>query len=136
MEDQRLDKWLWCARFYKTRSLAQEAVKAGHITVNGQRPKPAKPLTPGSKLSIRRPPYAYHVEVLQMANQRLSAPLAQALYFESDESRLAREALAEQLKLSAVHETYTPGKLDKHARRERVLLKRNTEGSGSFGSDE
>lgn len=124
MEDQRLDKWLWCARFYKTRGLAQDAINAGHITVNGQRPKPSKALAPGHQVSIRRPPYEFHIEVLEIARQRLSAPLAQALYRETDESRAARARLAEQLKLTAIHQIATPGKLDRRARRARTTLKR------------
>lgn len=124
MDDQRLDKWLWCARFFKTRTLAQEAIKAGHVTVNGQRPKPSKLLAPGHQLTIRRPPYEYHIEVLAIPKQRQSAPLAQGLYEESLASREARAALAEQLKLTAVRESSGPGKLDRRARRERTILKR------------
>lgn len=124
MDDQRLDKWLWCARFYRTRGLAQDAIKAGHVTVNGQRPKPSKLLAPRHQLTIRRPPYEFHIEVLEIAKQRLSAPLAQALYRETEQSRDARARLAEELKLSAVHEDAAPGKLDRRARRERTTLKR------------
>ncbi|MGD9600810.1 MAG: RNA-binding S4 domain-containing protein [Gammaproteobacteria bacterium] len=129
MDDQRLDKWLWCARFYKTRTLAQDAIKAGHVSVDGQRPKPSKLLIPGQRVSIRRPPFEIHVDVLGIAKQRLSAPLAQALYQESDASRVARERLAEQLKLSAVHEDIGPGKLDRRDRRERATLKRRSDSS-------
>jgi len=135
MEDQRLDKWLWCARFYRTRTLAQDAIKAGHVTVNGERPKPSKLLMPGQQLSIRRPPYEFHIEVLNMASQRLPAPLAQALYAESSASRDARLRLAEHLKLTAVHETGMPGKLHKRARRERSLLKRTGGEAGATGHD-
>jgi ribosome-associated heat shock protein Hsp15 len=124
MEDQRLDKWLWCARFYKTRGLAHDAIQAGHVVVNGQRPKPAKVLTIGTALVIKRAPFEYHLEVLGMAKQRLSAPLAQALYRETEGSLHARVLLAEQLKLSAVHEDSIPGKLDKRARRVSSTLKR------------
>lgn len=124
MEDQRLDKWLWCARFYKTRSLAHGAIQAGHVSVDGQRPKPAKLLTTGTRLLLRRAPYEYHLEVLATAKQRLSAALAQTLYRETDESRMARERLAEQLAQSPIHDTPATGKLDKRARRDRTALKR------------
>ncbi len=124
MQDQRLDKWLWCSRFYKTRGLAHDAIQAGHVFVNGQRPKPAKLLTVGTALVIKRTPFEYHLEVLGLAKQRLSAPLAPALYCESADSRSTREQLAEQLKLSAVREDLSPGKLPKRARRDRSVLKR------------
>ncbi len=124
MEDQRLDKWLWCARFYKTRGLAHDAIQAGHVFVNGQRPKPAKVLTVGAKLVIKRAPFEYHLEVLGMATQRQSSPMAQTLYRETVDSQRAREQLAEQLKLSAVREDPGSGKLDKRARRDRSTLKR------------
>ncbi len=125
MEDQRLDKWLWCVRFYKTRGLAHDAIQAGHVMVNSQRPKPAKLLTTGTLVLLKRAPYEYHIEVLGMAKQRLSAALAQTLYRETDDSRMARARLAEQLKLSAIYEEPSAGKLDKRARRNRTALKRS-----------
>jgi len=136
MDDQRLDKWLWCARFYKTRTLAQDAIKAGHVSVDGQRTKPSKLLVPGQQLSIRRPPFEFHVEVLAIAKQRLSAPLAQALYRESEASRIERERLAEQLRLSAVREELGPGKLDRRDRRERASLKRRADPSPATSWEE
>ena len=133
MEDQRLDKWLWCARFYKTRGLAHAAIQAGHVSVNGQPPKPAKLLTIGTQLLLRRAPFTYDLEVLGMAKQRLSAPLAQTLYRETDDSRKTREQLAEHLRLSAVRVAPAAGKLDKRARRDRSALKRT---AGDFGDIE
>jgi ribosome-associated heat shock protein Hsp15 len=124
MDDQRLDKWLWCARFYKTRSLAQEAINAGHVTAGGVRAKPSRTVAPGLEIEIRRPPFEMRVEVLGLAAQRLSAPLAQALYREYEDSRLKREALAEQLRLVAAGERYTPGKPDRRDRRELGAFKR------------
>lgn len=131
MDDQRLDKWLWCARFYATRSLAQTAIRAGHVAINGQRAKPSRMLAVGDRLTVLKSPYTFEVEVLGSAPQRQSAPLAQALYRESDASRLAREALAEQRRLGAVRELPGAGRLDRRDRRERVALKRqaaDTEG--------
>ena len=126
MDDQRLDKWLWCARFYKTRALAVDAIKAGRVAVNGQVAKPAKSVNPGDTLVIRQPPYELTLEVRGAAKQRLGAPQARALYEESAESITARERLREQLRLSAVIEDPRSGKLNKKDRREREALKRST----------
>jgi len=126
MDDQRLDKWLWCARFYKTRALAVDAIKAGRVAVNGQVAKPAKSVNPGDTLVIRQPPYELTLEVRGTAKQRLGAPQARALYEESAASITARERLREQLRLSAVIEDPRSGKLNKKDRREREALKRST----------
>lgn len=123
MDDQRLDKWLWCARFFKTRPLASEAVKAGRVEVNRRRAKPAKTLTAGDRLLIRIPPYTFDVEVLALVPRRVSAPLARTLYAETTESREARARLVEQLKLGAVIEEPRSGKLGKKARRAREALR-------------
>ncbi len=63
----RLDKWLWCARFYKTRNIAANALKTGKITTNGDRAKPSKTVKPGDKLNIRKGPYHYVITVLELA---------------------------------------------------------------------
>jgi ribosome-associated heat shock protein Hsp15 len=96
----RLDKWLWAARFYKTRSLATEAVAGGKVDVNGERAKPAKPIRPGDEIRLRLPPYEHIVMVRALADRRGSATVAQTLYDETAESRAERERLAAQLKLS------------------------------------
>jgi ribosome-associated heat shock protein Hsp15 len=88
----RVDKWLWAARFFKTRSLAAHAVEAGKVLVNGARVKPAKALKPGDELQIRTPVFEYTVHVAQLAGRRGSATLAAQLYAETDESRRKREA--------------------------------------------
>ncbi len=88
----RVDKWLWAARFFKTRSLAAHAVEAGKVLVNGARVKPAKALKPGDELQIRTPVFEYTVRVAQLAERRGSATLAAQLYAETDESRRKREA--------------------------------------------
>ena len=94
----RLDKFLWAARFFKTRSLAAEAIEAGRVSVNGERAKASKTVKPGDALSIRRPPWEHHVTVRALADKRGSASVAQALYEETAESRAKREALAAELK--------------------------------------
>jgi ribosome-associated heat shock protein Hsp15 len=88
----RIDKWLWAARFFKTRSLAAHAVDGGKVLVNGTRVKPAKGLKPGDELQIRTPVFEYTVRVVQLAERRGSATLAAQLYAETDESKRKREA--------------------------------------------
>jgi ribosome-associated heat shock protein Hsp15 len=130
MDDQRIDKWLWCARFYKTRALAVDAIKAGRIAVNGQLAKPSKSVNPGDTLLIRQPPYEITLEVRGVAKQRVGAPEARKLYEETPDSIAARERLREQLRLSAVVEDQRSGKLDRKDRRAREALKR-----GGWGAD-
>lgn len=126
MDDQRLDKWLWCARFFRTRALASEAVKAGRVAVNGVRAKPARGLAPGDRLLIRLPPYEHDVEVLGLVRQRVSAPLARELYRETPASVEARERLAAELARGAIVEDARSGKLDRKDRRAREALKRGS----------
>jgi ribosome-associated heat shock protein Hsp15 len=102
----RIDKWLWAARFYKTRSLAAEAVAGGKVQVNGERVKRAKPLQVGDEIRIRQGPYEHHVVVRQLATQRGPAARALELYEETPESRAARDALAVQLK--SLHAAFLP----------------------------
>lgn len=94
----RIDKWLWAARFFKTRGLAAEAIDAGRVSVNGERAKPAKAVKPGDVLAIRRPPYEHVVKVLGVSERRGPASEAQALYEETAESRARREAVAAEMK--------------------------------------
>ena len=90
----RLDRWLWAARFYKTRPLAVAAVEGGKVQVNGDRVKRSKIVKPGDQVRIRQDPYEYLVEVTGMAEKRGSAKVAATLYQESAESLAAREELA------------------------------------------
>jgi ribosome-associated heat shock protein Hsp15 len=94
----RVDKWLWAARFFKTRQLAIDAINAGRVTVNGQRVKPAKVLHAGDELVVRKPPYEQIVQVKGVQPRRSSAAIAQTLYTESAASVAARERLAVELK--------------------------------------
>ena len=96
----RVDKWLWAARFYKTRSLATEAVAGGKVEVNGDRAKPAKEVGPGDEVRVRLGPYEHIVMVRALAARRGSARDAHGLYDETPESRAARERLAEQLRMA------------------------------------
>ena len=101
-EAVRLDKWLWAARFFKTRQLAIEAVNAGHIELNGDRAKPAKSVKPGDEVTVRKPPYQYILVVKAVSEKRGAAPIARELYMETGESIAAREKLlAEQRAMPA-----------------------------------
>ncbi|GIX22123.1 MAG: heat shock protein 15 [Gammaproteobacteria bacterium] len=119
---QRLDKWLWAARLFKTRSLAAAAIDGGHVWCNGQRVKPARRVRPGDRLRLRKGPYEMEIEVLGLCAQRRPAVEAQALYRESEASRRAREALAEQRRMAAAQ---APSRRpDKQGRRRLQRIKR------------
>src|SRR3954468_7378110 len=91
----RIDRWLWCTRLFKTRSLAAEAVAGGKVHVNGRRVKPALGVKVGDTVTISRPGYQFECEVLKLPNRRGSAPLAQICYAETDTARAAREKFSE-----------------------------------------
>jgi ribosome-associated heat shock protein Hsp15 len=99
-ERLRLDKWLWAARFFKTRSLATEAIAGGKVQVNGERAKPAKALKEGDEVRLRLGPYEHVLIVRELSGRRGPASVAQTLYDETTASREARERLAEQLKMA------------------------------------
>jgi ribosome-associated heat shock protein Hsp15 len=113
----RLDKWLWAARFFKTRSLAAEAVTGGKVTINGDRAKPSRTVRLGDELTVRRGSYEWTVVVKDVSRLRGPAPLAQQLYEETEESKLKREATATQLKLERPPEFDSPGRPSKKDRR-------------------
>ena len=114
----RLDKWLWAARFYKTRSLAAEQIDAGRVEVNGERAKRARHITIGDRILIRKPPFEQAIEVLGESEQRGPATVAQTLYTESAESVKAREEMAAKLKAIGPPVFRDRGKPDKKARRD------------------
>ena len=89
----RLDKWLWAARFFKTRQMAIDAINAGRVDVNNERAKPAKTIHLHDVLLLRKPPFAFHLVVKSMADKRGSAVMARELYSETAESVAAREML-------------------------------------------
>jgi ribosome-associated heat shock protein Hsp15 len=94
----RIDKWLWAARFFKTRTLAVQAIEAGHVSVNGERAKPAKALKPGDTVVVRRPPFEHTVLVTALSERRGPAAEAALLYEETEESRARRTVLAAEMK--------------------------------------
>jgi ribosome-associated heat shock protein Hsp15 len=115
--DIRVDKWLWAARFFKTRSLAAEAVSGGKIEINGERAKPSRVVRIGDKVGIRRGPYDWTIIVKDASRLRGSAPQAQQLYEETEESRRKREAAIAQLRLERPPELAVPGRPSKKNRR-------------------
>lgn len=96
----RLDKWLWAARFFKTRSLATAAIEAGHVHLGGERAKPARQLKPGDALRILAPHGEFEVEVLALSEQRGPADTARQLYRETEASQAAREKRREEQALA------------------------------------
>jgi len=98
MESVRIDKWLWAARFFKTRALASKACDIGRIEVNGVRAKPAHAVHPGNMVKVENEGGIFQIEVLQLSEMRGPAAVAQTLYKETDASREARMKLAEERK--------------------------------------
>ncbi len=114
----RLDRWLWAARFFKTRQLSATALKTGRVELNGRKAKPAKMVHIGDALTIRKEQLRYHITVLDLREKRVSAELAAAMYRESEESIEIRQTLQQQQK--AQHRAIRfddgrPGKKDRRA---------------------
>lgn len=119
----RLDKWLWAARFCKTRAVARDLIQAGKVEYNGQRSKPSKMVEIGATIKI---PAGYDVKevvVLQVSEQRKGAPLAQLMFEETQESQAQRERNAEARKLSAFHSPRPDSRPDKKQRRQIIQFK-------------
>ena len=120
----RLDKWLWAARFYKTRGLSAEAIDAGKIEVNGERAKRARLVQAGDRVKIRIGPYEHAITIKGVSEKRGSAPIAQALYEEDAESRKAREVMAAHVRAMNANTGYESGRPTKKDRREIERLRR------------
>ena len=116
-EGLRLDKWLWAARFFKTRSLATEAVNGGKVELNGLRPKPSKPIKVGDQLRIRLGPFIHLITVRAVSDRRGPASAAALLFEESAESIAARERLREQHRLAPPAQYQEGGRPTKKDRR-------------------
>jgi len=123
-EPLRVDRWLWAARFFKTRALAAEAIAGGRVQVNGARARHAKAVRPGDVVRVRLGPYEHLVTVLGVSARRGPAPEAARLYAEDPEGRARRLHLAEQHRLAAHAFTLGEGKPDKKQRRELLRFKR------------
>jgi ribosome-associated heat shock protein Hsp15 len=117
-EEFRLDKWLWAARFFKTRALAAEAIDGGKVEVNGDRAKRSRRLSPGDQLRIRLGPYEHVVQVKALSNRRGPASVAAELYQETAASLEARQVLALQMKAANTAFAYEKGKPGKKERRD------------------
>ncbi|HEV8645087.1 MAG TPA: S4 domain-containing protein [Burkholderiales bacterium] len=121
----RVDKWLWAARFYKTRALAAAAVEGGKAQVNGERVKPAKLLKAGDALVVRNGPFEWDITVLALSERRGPAAEAAKLYREAEESRKTREEKAALIKAErASNPVYLKGRPTKKARRQIIRFTR------------
>ena len=127
LQNIRIDKWLWAARFFKTRALAAEAVKGGKVEVNGQKARPAKTVRVNDELRIRRCPYEYFITVLGITPQRGPASQAVNLYQESPESIQRRETLSLEHKAQVAAGPQFSGRPSKRDRRRILRFTRKRE---------
>lgn len=118
LDKLRVDKWLWAARFFKTRAVATKAVDGGKVHVNGQRVKSSRPIQIGDRLEITRGQMQSVVEISILSEKRGPAKEAQTLYQETAESIDQRELKSQQRKLLSASMPHSQGKPDKHQRRE------------------
>ena len=114
----RTDKWLWAARFFKTRSLAGKACELGRIEINGQPAKASREVKAGDRLLVKNEGGEFQIDVLQLSEMRGPAAVAQTLYRETEASREARQKLIEERKAMFLVETLPEGKPNKRDRRE------------------
>lgn len=124
-ERQRLDKWLWVSRFYKSRSLATAAVNGGKVQCNGERGKPGKAIKVGDTLSIRKGIMAYELTVLGLSQRRVSAVEAQELYSESDSSIAQREQRQQQYQAERMATPVSYSRPNKRERRKLLSVKKS-----------
>ena len=117
VEGQRLDKWLWVARFFKTRGLAAEAIAAGKVQVDGKRVKPAKTVRPGSTIKVRRDDWIWEVTLRALSIRRRSATEASALYEETEQSQRQRGQHIEERGATTVERRRGAGRPTKRDRR-------------------
>jgi ribosome-associated heat shock protein Hsp15 len=116
-ETVRIDKWLWGARFYKTRSLAVEAINGGKVHLNKQRVKPSRTIKLTDTLTLSKPPFEYTIAILNLSMQRRPASETQLRYIESEESIAKREKLKEEIKSQPLGFRHDQGKPNKRERR-------------------
>ena len=119
----RLDKWLWAARFYKTRTLAKEMIDGGKVHYNGQRTKPNKIVEVGATLKLRQGNKEKEVVILALSDQRRGSPEAQLLYRETEQSLANREKLAIARKMNALSMPHPDRRPDKKERRDLLKFK-------------
>jgi ribosome-associated heat shock protein Hsp15 len=114
----RIDRWLWCTRLFKSRSLAAEAVAGGKAHVNDRRVKPSQPVRVGDRITVTRPGFQFECEVLKLPDRRGAATIAQTCYAETDAAKVAREKYVEASKLASAFAPRSLERPDKHGRRE------------------
>jgi len=124
----RVDKWLWAARFYKTRALAAAAVAGGKVKRNGERMKPSHVLRVNDALTLHIGPYEYDIRVLGLSTRRGPAALAASLYIESESSQAARRTLASQLAAERRAQIHTDRRPSKQERRQILQFKKSRGG--------
>ena len=122
-EDVRLDKWLWAARFYKTRSIAKTLIEGGKVHYNSQRAKTGKLVEIGAKIKLRQGYEEKEIEVLKLSDQRRGAPEAQLLYRETTESVKKREEMAWARKNNALSMPHPERRPNKKERRDLLKFK-------------
>ena len=122
-QNVRLDKWLWAARFFKTRAIARDMVQSGKVQYNGQRTKPGKHVELGAMIKVPAGWDNREIKVLGLSDKRLSAPLAQALFEETAESVTKREENQAARKMSAFHSPKPDHRPDKKQRRQIIKFK-------------
>jgi len=123
----RIDKWLWAARMFKTRALAADAVRVGRIELNGNRTKPSKPIGVGDRLTVRKNPFVFHIEVHEVSARRRPATEAQSMYRETQSSFDARQLMIERLRAeSAAQSDVSKGRPTKRDRRRIVRFQRQS----------
>ena len=122
-KDLRLDKWLWAARFYKTRSLAREMIDGGKVDYNGVRATPSRTVEIGAKIKLLRGGLRTEVEVLELSDVRGPAPVAQKLYKETEESIKQKAKQLEQIRINALLAPHPDSKPNKKERRQLLDIK-------------
>jgi len=118
----RVDKWLWAARFFKTRHLAVDAINGGKVEIDGQRAKPAKTVRPGTRVTIHKESLSWEVTVLAVSKQRRPAPEAALLYAEDEASRLRRQEQVRERRETGIY----PDGATRPTKRDRRLIQRFT----------
>jgi len=126
-ESVRLDKWLWAARFFKTRALASEAISRGKVLVNGSHAKSSRRIRVNDQLQIKKGPYEWQVSVEKLAEIRGPAREAIELYRESGSSLEARKSLSRIIQFDRLSRPVTDGRPDKKERRKMLFLKKTTD---------
>ena len=123
MDSVRIDKWLWAARFFKTRALASRACDLGRILANGQPAKPAREIRIGDRLQVTNDGGEFHIDVLRLSDVRGPAPIAQTLYRETEASRQARQKAADQRRALTNFEALPEARPSKRDRRQIIRFR-------------